>query len=172
MGSFLIEEAADVATVGRAGRVVVGRGAAGRGARTAAGSGRVGRAVARSGAARSDRLGLAPRGRGAGAPVDCDGGVCALDDRQAAHGLGIRDVGAGGLRLAAPAPFLSDRAGGAGAARVDGAQADPPAWGGGGGGANALRDRRGPAGDALQGQGRADRLDGRGSRCAIRATPP
>ena len=66
------------------------------------------------------------------APDDLDGHLRAVDGGQAAHRLGVRDAGAGGVGLASPAALLPDRAERAGARRVDGPQADPAAWGGGG----------------------------------------
>src|SRR5271166_396233 len=98
MGWFLIEEDADVATVRRAGGVVVGRGATRRGAGAAGGSGGAGCPLARPGVARADRVWLALRGRVAGTSDDSDRAVCALDGGQAAHGLGVRDAGARGRR--------------------------------------------------------------------------
>src|SRR5438876_3601124 len=167
MGCFLVEEVVDAAAVGWAGGVVVGRGVAGRGAGTTGGSGGTGCAVGRSRVACADRVGLARGGGLLGAPVDLDGGVCAFDGGQAAHRLGLRDAHAGGLGLTASAPVLFDRARRAGASRVDGAQADPSAGRRGGGRVDEVCDRKGPARDALQGQGREDRLDGRGGRCAL-----
>ena len=58
---------------------------------------------------------------------DRDRHLCAVDGDQAAHGLGVRNAGAGGLGLAASAALLSDRARRAGSRRVDGAEVDPPA---------------------------------------------
>src|SRR5437868_1329160 len=127
MGSFLIEEVVDAAAVERAGRVVVGRGPAGRGAGTAGGPYGSGCVAARSGVGGADRGDVAPGGRLSGSPDDRDGALCALDGDQAAHGMGIRDAGARGLGLAALAPLLSDRARRAGPARVDCAQADASA---------------------------------------------
>ena len=167
MGLFLIEEDADAAFVGRAGGVAVGRGSAGRGAGIAGGSGGVGCVAARCGADAADRGALARRGDLPRPSDDRDGELCALDGGQAAHGLGIRDVGAGGLGLAASAPLLPDRAWGARAARVDGAQADTEAGRRGDGRAGACGGRQGPARDALQGKGGADRLDGRGGRRSL-----
>src|SRR5438876_10786158 len=106
MGTFLIEEAAGAATVGWAGGVVVGRGVAGRGEGAAVGSGGVGCAVGRSGVACADRVGLAGGGGVAGPPVNPDGDICALDGCRAAHRLGVRDAGPGGLGFVAPAAVL------------------------------------------------------------------
>src|SRR6266705_411960 len=108
MGSFLIEEAADVATVRWPGRVVVGRGAAGRGAGAAEGFSGAGCAVGRSGAAGADRVRLARRGGLSGSSDYPDAGLCALDGDQGAHGLGLRDTRARGLGLVAPTPLLFD----------------------------------------------------------------
>ena len=74
------------------------------------------------------RAGAARRSR-QGRPTIAMDDVCAVDGRQAAHWLGVRDAGAGGVGLASSAAVLSDRARGAGAGRVDGAQADAPARG-------------------------------------------
>jgi hypothetical protein len=60
---------------------------------------------------------------GAGTTVDPDGHVRAVDGRQAAHWLGIRDAGAGGVGLVASAAVLFDRDRSTGAGRVDGAHA-------------------------------------------------
>src|SRR5487761_2487088 len=109
MGTFLAEEDVNVETVERAGRVVVGRGSADRGAGVARGSRSVGRAVARPGAVGADRGVLGVRGgggpceRGLWAADDRDRYLCAVDDRQAPHRVGVRDTGAGGLGLAASA---------------------------------------------------------------------
>src|SRR5579864_6180195 len=103
MGTFLAEEDVNVATVERAGRVVVGRGSADRGAGVARGSRSVGRAVARSGVVGADRgvLGVrgggGPRERGLWAADDRDRDVRAVDGRQAPDRLGVRDTGQGGL---------------------------------------------------------------------------
>ena len=102
---------------------------------------------------------------GAGAAVDRDGDVRAVDGRQAPHRLGVRDAGAGGVGLAASPPVLSDRDRSAGAGRVDGPQARPPArrrrwW-------QEITqdgDREGAARDAVPGAGGEDRLDGGGGR--------
>jgi len=170
MGSFLVEGGIDAAAFGWAGRVVVGRGAAGRGEGAAGGFGGVGCAVERPAVVGADRGGLASGGALSGSPVDPDGHVCAVDDHQGAHWLGIRDARAGGLRLASSAAVLSDRAGRARPGRVDGSQVDASAWWRGGGGADAVCDRQGPARDALPRESRADRLNGRRRRCAIQAT--
>jgi hypothetical protein len=60
---------------------------------------------------------------------------------KAAHWLGLRDACAGGLRLAAPAALLPDRARSACAGGVDGAQARPPAGRRGRGGDRGGGDR-------------------------------
>lgn len=125
----------------------------------AGGSGGSGCVVARPAVAPANRVGVERRGGQSWSPDDSDGGLCAFDGGQAAHRLGIRDAGARGLGLAASAAFLPDRARRAGAARVDGAQANQPARWRGGGRADALCDRKGPARDALCGQGGEDRLD-------------
>ena len=91
-----------------------------------------GRATQRPGVAGADRCAVgtaAGRDRGlarARASHDRDGELRALDDRQAPLRVGIRDVDAGGVGLAALAAVLSDRDDRAGAGRVDGSQVDPP----------------------------------------------
>ena len=167
MGWFLIEEAVDAVSVGWAGGVVVGRAAAGRGAGAAAGFAGAGRAAARPGAVCADRFLLAGSGALSRSSDDLDGELCAFDGRQGADGLGVRDAGAGGFRLAAFEALLPDRAWGACAARVDGAQAHGASRRGRGGRADALRDRQGAARDALQGESREDRLDGGGGRRSL-----
>jgi hypothetical protein len=165
MGPFLVEEDACVEAVGRAGRVVVGRGFAGWGAGVAGGSGGVGRVAARSCAVGADRGVLGLRGgggqgeRGSRASDDRDRHLCAADGDQAPHGLGLRDAGQGGLGLAASAAFLFDRAGGAGAGGVDGPQAHAPVGWHGGRRSDAVGDRQGGARDAFSGRCGADRLD-------------
>src|ERR1022692_2954469 len=130
MGTFLAEEDVNVEAGGGAGRVVVGRGCADRGARVAGRFGGVGCAVARPGVVGADRgvLGVrgggGPREREPWASDDRDRDLRALDGDQAPHGLGVRDAGTRGLRLAAPAALLSDRARRARAGGVDGPQTD------------------------------------------------
>ena len=114
---------------------------------------------------RSRRAGSARAGSWAADDLDAD--LRAVDGDQAPHRLGVRDVDAGGLGLAASAPVLSDRAWGAGAGRVDGAQAHPPARGGGGERDHEDGDREGPAGEAVSAAGGADRLDGGRGRRAL-----
>src|SRR5580692_10168885 len=118
MGSFLVEEGVDAAAFGWAGRVVVGRGASGRGEGAAGGLGGVGCVVERPAVVGADRGGLVSGGGLSGSPVDPDGRVCAFDDHQGAYGLGIRDAGSGGLGLASFEAVLSDRARRACSARV------------------------------------------------------
>ena len=69
-----------------------------------------------------DRLLLAPiegvweqSARRHGRPTIPDGQLRTADGGQAAHRLGLRDPGAGGIRLAAPAAVLPDRLDRAGA---------------------------------------------------------
>ena len=95
-----------------------------------------------------DRAGVGGGRAGAGAAVDPDGDVRAVDGGQAAHGLGVRDAGAGGVGLAASAAVLSDRDRSAGPGRVDGPKARPPARCRGGGGDHQDGDREGAARDA------------------------
>ena len=111
-------------------------------------------------AARWERL-LAETGssRGAGASDDRDGDVCAVDDRQAPLGVGVRDVDAGSVGLDPSAAVLPDRDDRPGAGRVDGAQAHPPAGCGGGARDHARGDCEGQAGEAVPAAGGADRLD-------------
>src|ERR671923_1011018 len=119
VGGFLVDQGGACADArGFAGGVAVGRVVAGRGAGVAGGPGPAGRAAARPGAAVADRAPLAaggggggPLGDGSWAAVDSDGDLCAVDGGQAAHGLGLRDAGAGGVGLAAPAALLPDPAG-------------------------------------------------------------
>ena len=171
MSWFLIDlggARAEVASDGRG--VVVGRDPAGGGQGAAPGSGGAGPAALRPGAAFADRGAVgAAAGRGGtaggtGTADDRDGDLRALDDRQASLRVGVRDSRAGSLRLAAPAPLLSDRDDRAGAGRVDGPRADPPTWGGGRARDHARADLKGQAGEAVQASRGADRLDRRGSR--------
>ena len=84
---------------------------------------------------------------------------------KAALSVGVPDAGGGGVGLDSSAPVLPDRVVGAGAGRVDGAQADPADRRGDGERADARVDRRGDAREAVPGAGGADRLDGdRGRR--------
>ena len=164
MNGFLIWWRCDADARERAGGVSVGRGAADRGARVAGRS-----RAARSGAVRfavavPDRPGVGAGRAGPGAPVDLDGDLRAVDGRQAADRLGVRDVGAGGVRLAASAAVLSDRDRSAGAGRVDGPQARPPARCRRGAGDHQDGDREGAARDAVPGACGEDRLDGRRGR--------
>ena len=108
---------------------------------------------------------LAQAGRvlGSRAAVAGDGDLRAVDGAQAPLRVGVRDVDAGGFGLDSSAAFLPAGTDRAGARRVDGAQADPPAGGGGGAPAHARGDREGAAGEAVSSAGGADRLDrGRG----------
>ena len=81
--------------------------------------------------------------------VDRDRDVRAVDGGQAPHRLGLRDAGPGGFGLVASTAVLSDRDRSAGAGRVDGAQARPPARRGGRGGDHQGGDRQGAARDTL-----------------------
>ena len=139
---------------GRAGGVLVGRGAAGRGAGAARRSRAAGSGAVRFGVVVPDRPGVGGGCAGAGAAVDRDGDVRAVDGDQAAHRLGVRDAGPGGVGLAASAAVLSDRDRSAGAGRVDGPQARPPARRGGGAGDHQDGDREGAARDAVHRRGR------------------
>jgi hypothetical protein len=80
---------------------------------------------------------------------------------------GVRDGDAGGVGLASFAEVLPDRVGGAGAGRVDGAQAHAPARGRDRQRHNQGRDRQGQAGEAVSATGGADRLHGGGGGCAL-----
>lgn len=156
----------DVAHARPAGRVSLGRGAAGGGPRAARGFGEHRRAVERSSPARADRRALAQRGRRARsrrerswAPDDRDGHLRSPDGGQAPLRLGLRDPDQGGLRLAAPAQLLrafdlSPRPG-----RVDGPQAHPAPGLRGGRRDHPHGDRQGGSRAALLTAGRADRLD-------------
>ena len=82
------------------------------------------------------RAEAAKRGRSAtgyGRPTIPIAKLRSPDGLEAAHGLGLRGAGQGGLRLAPPAPFLSRRDRPVPPGRVDRAQADPPARAGDGG---------------------------------------
>ena len=140
----------------------MGRGVADRGARAARGFGAPGSGVVRSGGAGADLGGEGAVGARAWPAVDLDGELCAVDDHQAAHWLGLRNACAGGLRLAAPAAVLFDRDRSACAGGVDGAQARSPAGNRGRGGDHEGGDRQGPARDAFSCAGGEDRLDGGG----------
>ncbi len=154
----------DAHAVWRAGGVLVGRGVAGRGAGAARGSRSSGWGAVGSAVAGADRGCMGAGRAGSWAPVDLDGDLRAVDGDQAAHWLGLRDAGAGGLRLAASAAVLSDRDRSACAGRVDGPQARPPAGRRGRAGDHQGGDREGPARDAFPCAGGEDRLDGRGGR--------
>ena len=126
------------------------------------------RVVERCGVVGADRVGLAARSARSWSPDDLDGHVRAVDGDQAAHRLGVRDVGAGGVGLDASAQVLSDRVGGAGAGRVDGAQAR--LVGSGPEVVNEITrggDREGQAGEAVSSAGGEDRLDRGGGRRAL-----
>ena len=69
-------------------------------------------------------------------------------------GWGYETLDAGSVGLAASAPLLSDRDERAGAGRVDGPQADPPAGCGGGARDHARADLRRPGGRSGSGRGR------------------
>src|SRR6188472_4403394 len=86
-----------------AGVVVVGRGAADRDARAARGPGADRRAAERSGAAGADPSGVGSRVGAAWPADDRDGDLCAADGGPSTHGLGLRDVGSGGVGLVASA---------------------------------------------------------------------
>src|SRR5262249_57359705 len=105
-------------------------------------------AAARPCLASADCLALAGGGGLSRPSDDPDGDLRAPDGGQAAHGLGLRDVGARGLGLVASTALLPDRARRARAARVDGPQAHAPTWARRGGRLDALRDREGTARDA------------------------
>jgi hypothetical protein len=149
MSTFLVEEVVDAAAVGGAGRIVVGRGVAGRRAGVAGGSGGAGSAALRSGLVGADRGELAAAGPGSWSPDDLDADLCAVDGHKAPHRLGLRDADAGGLGLAASAEVLPDRAGGAGAGRVHGAQAHAQARSRDRQRHHQGRDRQGQAGEAV-----------------------
>jgi hypothetical protein len=93
----------------RAGGVPVGRGLADRGAGAAGGSRSPGSSALRSAVARADRGRLGAERAWSWPAIDIDGELRAPDGDQAAHGLGLRNARAGGLRLAAPAALLPDR---------------------------------------------------------------
>ena len=104
--------------LGGAGGVVVGRGAAGRGARAAGGSGGAGWVVGRSGVVGADRRAhWRRRGARRRAVVGGMGGRRSRWRRyvrlmvvKQRYRLGLRDAGAGGVGLDPSAPVLSDRA--------------------------------------------------------------
>ena len=80
-------------------------------------------------------------------------------------GWGYETLMRGGVGLDPPAAVLPDRDERAGAGRVDGPQAHPPAGSGGRARDHARADSEGPAGEAVQASRGADRLDrGRGRR--------
>src|SRR5215207_8553169 len=111
MGCFQAIGGSDAEAAGRPGGEFMGRGAAGEAARVAGGSREDRRAVARREAAGADQ--------GAWAADAPDAELCAADGAQAPLRLGLRDAGAGGVRLAAPAPLLPDPAARGGTGRVD-----------------------------------------------------
>ena len=76
------------------------------------------------------------------------------------HGWGYRSAGRGGFGLDSPAPLLPDRAFGAGARRVDGAQADQTDRRADRQRRHARADRGSGSRAALSGAGGQDRLDG------------
>ena len=171
MSGFVIDlEGARVDDSGVRDGVVVGRDPAGGGEGSARRSRPPGRATQRPGVAGADRCAVGPaagRDRGlvrARASHDRDRELRAVDDRQAPLRVGIRDVDAGGVGLAALAAVLSDRDDRAGARRVDGSQVDPPAGCGGGARDHTRTDSKGQAGEAIPASGGADRLDRRGGR--------
>ena len=163
MGWFLFSWRCDADTLRSADGVVVGRGAAGGGARAARGSRPAG---SRPGGwvVVADRSGVGADRARTWSAVDRDGDVRAVDGDQAAHRLGIRDADAGGVGLVASATVLSDRDRSAGAGRVQGAQAGAPARAWGGGRDHADGDRDCSARDPVRGAGGADRLHGGGGR--------
>jgi hypothetical protein len=170
MGGFRVLGGWCAEAAGGAGGDALGRAVAGRGAGVAGGSGGDRRAAARPRAVRADRGAVGAPGAGAGAADDPDGDLRPPDDRQAALGLGLRDAGPRGLRLAAPEAFLPDPLARAGAGRVDATQADPPAGRRGDGRLDARADREGGQGATLQAPGGADRLDRGGGRSSTRPT--
>ena len=129
------------------------------------------RAARRPGAAGADRGSLAGRGDGTGQleqlprqTNDPDVHLRAVDGGQAAHRLGLRDPGQGGIGLLAPAPLLPDRAHRSGTRRVDGAQADPTPGRRDRGGAEQAGDRQGGSRAPLSCPCGADRLHRGGGR--------
>src|ERR1700680_1701110 len=131
-------------------------------------------AAARSGAARPGAVGLlsagaVPKPLGPGRPLarpanDPDGDLPAPDGRQAPHRLGVREVGARGLRLLAPAPVLSARLAPARARRIHRAQIDPAPRLAAGGRPGPGAHCHGPARAPFPSTRSAVRLDGRRSR--------
>jgi len=163
MAGSLIGWRFDVDACGWAGGVVVGRGVAGRGARAAGGSCEAGSGAVRFGAVGAGRAGVGARRAWLWPAVDRDVDVRAFDGGQAAHGLGLRNAGARGLRLVASAALLFDRDRPARARRIDDPQTGAQARRDGGRGDYSRCDREGSARDALSGSRRPDRLDrGRG----------
>ncbi len=152
----------DAHAVWRAGGVLVGRGAADPGAGAAGGSGAAGSGAARRGAVEAGGASVGVLGARAWPSVDLDRDVRAVDGDQAAHGLGLRNADAGGLRLAAPAALLPDRARSACAGGVHGQKASPQAGCRGRARDHQGGDLQGPARDAFPCAGGEDRLDGRG----------
>ena len=73
---------------------------------------------------------------------------------KAALPVGVSDVGGGGVGLDSSAAVLPDQPVGAGAGRVDGAEADAADRRGDGGGADARVDREGVRGRSGSGRGR------------------
>ncbi len=110
---------------------------------------------------------LAARSARSWSPDDLDGHVRAVDGDQAAHRLGVRDVDARGIGFDSSAAVLSDRAGGAGPGRVNGAQVHSPARGRGRERDHQGGDRGGQAGEAVSSAGGEDRLDCGGGRRAL-----
>ena len=132
----------------------------------AGGSGGAGRAAERSGAAGADRAALArsssrPGGRDdGGRPTIAMETYVRLMVLKQRYRLGLSDAGGGGVGLDPSAAVLPDRADGAGAGRVDGAQAHAPAraprrW------RRSTRAliAKATRGEALPAAGGADRLD-------------
>jgi hypothetical protein len=167
MNGFLTWWRCDADARGRAGGVLVGRGAADRGARAARRSRRAGSSALGFVVAVPDRPGVGAGCAGAWPAVDLDGDVRAVDGDQAAHWLGVRDAGAGGLGLVASAAVLSDRDRSAGPGRVNGPKARPPARRECRPGDHQDGDREGPARDQVQRPGGEDRLDGHRGRRSL-----
>ena len=174
VGGFLIERGVHADACGRAAGVPVGRRVAARGQGAAGGSGGAGCAVVRSRAAVADRRALAagvpgygPVGVDRGTADDRDGDLYPVDGAQGAVSVGVSDVGGGGVGLDSSAAVLSDLTVGAGAGRVDGAQAHAPDWRRDGVRTHARDDREGDQGEAVSPAGDADRLDGDRGRRAL-----
>src|SRR5208283_825670 len=88
-------------------------------------------------------------GPGAWAAFDRDGDIRAVDGDQAPLRLGVRDVDEGGVGLDPPTAVLPTGTDRAVARRVDGAEVDAPAGGGGRARAHTAGDREGQAGETV-----------------------